>query len=82
MTNRTERGIRMADSFVPLLCQFDKNYSDLAKRNGESYFDMWVLEEIGGTLRRRYAKAALRDNPYAQANGELPCCFMREARPG
>ncbi len=47
MTNGTERGIRMADSFVPLLCQFDKNYSDLARRNGESYFGMWVLEEKG-----------------------------------
>ena len=30
-----------------MLCRFDKNYSDLAKRNGESYFGMWVLEEIG-----------------------------------
>lgn len=47
MTNGTERGIRMADSFVSLLCQFDKNYSDLARRNGELYFGMWVLEEIG-----------------------------------
>lgn len=35
------------DFLTPLLAQFDKIYYDLAKRHGESYFGMWVLEEIG-----------------------------------
>ena len=35
------------DFLTPLLAQFDKIYHDLAKRHGESYFGMWVLEEIG-----------------------------------
>ena len=38
---------RAIDFLTPLLAQFDKIYYDLAKRHGESYFGMWVLEEIG-----------------------------------
>lgn len=43
--NRSEESVM--DFLTPLLAQFDKIYYDLAKRHGESYFGMWVLEEIG-----------------------------------
>lgn len=43
--NRSEESVM--DFFTPLLARFDKIYYDLAKRHGESYFGMWVLEEIG-----------------------------------
>lgn len=43
--NKSEESVM--DFFTPLLAQFDKIYYDLAKRHGESYFGMWVLEEIG-----------------------------------
>ena len=43
--NKSEESVM--DFFTPLLARFDKIYYDLAKRHGESYFDMWVLEEIG-----------------------------------
>ena len=35
------------DFLMPLFTQCDKIYSDMAKRHGESYMGMWVLEEIG-----------------------------------
>lgn len=86
MTNRTERGIRMADSFVPLLCQFDKNYSDLAKRNGESYFGMWVLEEIGerpeGVTQKQLCE--ITHMPKQTVNSLVASCVKRglvETRP-
>lgn len=43
--NKSEESVM--DFLTPLLAQFDKIYYDLAKRHGESYFGMWVLEEIG-----------------------------------
>ena len=43
--NKSEESVM--DFLTPLLAQFDKIYYDLAKRYGESYFGMWVLEEIG-----------------------------------
>ena len=43
--NKSEESVM--DFFTPLLAQFDKIYYDLAKRHDESYFGMWVLEEIG-----------------------------------
>ena len=43
--NKSEESVM--DFFALLLAQFDKIYYDLAKRHGESYFGMWVLEEIG-----------------------------------
>ena len=43
--NKSEESVM--DFFTPLLARFDKIYYDLAKRHGESYFGMWVLEEIG-----------------------------------
>lgn len=47
MNASSEREERAIDFLTPLLAQFDKIYYDLAKRHGESYFGMWVLEEIG-----------------------------------
>ena len=41
--NKSEESVM--DFFTPLLAQFDKIYYELAKRHGESYFGMWVLEE-------------------------------------
>ena len=43
--NKSEESVM--DFLTPLLARFDKIYYDLAKRHGESYFGMWVLEEIG-----------------------------------
>ena len=43
--NKSEESVM--DFLTPLFAQFDKIYHDLAKRHGESYFGMWVLEEIG-----------------------------------
>lgn len=43
--NKSEESVM--DFLTPLLAQFDKIYYDLAKRHGESYFGIWVLEEIG-----------------------------------
>lgn len=43
--NESEESVM--DFLTPLFAQFDKIYHDLAKRHGESYFGMWVLEEIG-----------------------------------
>ena len=43
--NKSEESVM--DFLMPLLARFDKIYYDLAKRHGESYFGMWVLEEIG-----------------------------------
>lgn len=36
-------------------------YYDLAKRHGESYFGMWVLEEIGDKPEGVTQKTAVRD---------------------
>lgn len=47
MNVSSESDGRAVDFLTPLLAQFDKIYYDLAKRHGESYFGMWVLEEIG-----------------------------------
>ena len=47
MNASSESEERAIDFLTPLLAQFDKIYYDLAKRHGESYFGMWVLEEIG-----------------------------------
>lgn len=47
MNTSSESDERAIDFLTPLLAQFDKIYYDLAKRYGESYFGMWVLEEIG-----------------------------------
>ena len=47
MDAENKREESVMDFFTPLLAQFDKIYYDLAKRHGESYFGMWVLEEIG-----------------------------------
>ena len=47
MNANSESEERAIDFLTPLLAQFDKIYHDLAKRHGESYFGMWVLEEIG-----------------------------------
>lgn len=43
--NKSEESVM--DFLTPLPARFDKIYYDLAKRHGESYFGMWVLEEIG-----------------------------------
>lgn len=56
--NRSEESVM--DFLTPLLAQFDKIYYDLAKRHGESYFGMWVLEEIGRQARRGNPKTAVR----------------------
>lgn len=47
MNNEGRSEESVMDFLTPLLAQFDKIYHDLAKRHGESYFGMWVLEEIG-----------------------------------
>lgn len=43
--NKSEESVM--DFFTPLLARFDIIYYDPAKRHGECYFGMWVLEEIG-----------------------------------
>lgn len=47
MNNEGRSEESVMDFLTPLLARFDKIYHDLAKRHGESYFGMWVLEEIG-----------------------------------
>lgn len=79
MSSEKEQGARLANSFAPLLCRFDKNYSDLAKRNGESYFGMWVLEEIGehpeGITQKQLCEAT--HLPKQTVNSIVSSCVKR-----
>ena len=78
--NKSEESVM--DFFTPLLARFDKIYYDLAKRHGESYFGMWVLEEIGDRPEGGNPKTAVRDFVLAQANGEFSRCVLCTARLG
>lgn len=72
--NKSEESVM--DFLTPLLARFDKIYYDLAKRHGESYFGMWVLEEIGDKPEGVTQKQVVRDFVLAQANGEFPRCVL------
>lgn len=72
--NRSEESVM--GFLTPLLARFDKIYYDLAKRHGESYFGMWVLEEIGDKPEGVNPKTAVRNFVLAQANGEFPRCVL------